>query len=104
VGGFAAYATLWGYDPHNVMSVGIPVHDGTYPTGGALSTDQLLKKCNGSGVNMAAISATLRHPERWQTSVGNSGQTGTSRSKANQFCASDISGAAHSRCAGTHMG
>ena len=26
-----AHATL-GYDPHNVMSVGIPIHDGTYKT------------------------------------------------------------------------
>ena len=24
--------TNLGYDPHNVMSVGIPVHDGTYKT------------------------------------------------------------------------
>jgi hypothetical protein len=27
--------TPLGYDPHNVMSVGIPVHDGAYPNVGS---------------------------------------------------------------------
>jgi predicted permease len=37
-----------GYNPHNVMSVGIPVHDNTYPTWEKRSAyfDQLLQKVN----------------------------------------------------------
>jgi putative ABC transport system permease protein len=48
-----------GYDPHNVMSVGIPVRDGAYKTWGerAAYIDQLQKKvATISGVSMTAIS------------------------------------------------
>jgi predicted permease len=62
-----------GYDPHNVMSVGIPVHDGTYPTWAARSAyfDQLLKKVSAvPGVTMAAISSNATPPSNgWQTGV-----------------------------------
>src|SRR6266849_628524 len=65
--------TPLGYDPHNVMSVGIPVHEGTYPTWAARSAyfDQLLKKVAAvPGVTMAAISSNATPPSNgWQTSV-----------------------------------
>jgi putative ABC transport system permease protein len=65
--------TPLGYDPHNVMSVGIPVHDGTYPTWAARSAyfDQLLKKAAAvPGVTMAAISTNATPPSNgWQTPV-----------------------------------
>jgi putative ABC transport system permease protein len=74
MGGFLRLMrTPLGYDPHNVMSVGIPVHDGTYPTWAARSAyfDQLLKKvATVPGVNMAAISSNATPPSNgWQTSV-----------------------------------
>ena len=65
--------TPLGYDPHNVMSVGIPVHDGTYPTWAARSAyfDQLLKKvATVPGVTMVAISSNATPPSNgWQTRV-----------------------------------
>jgi hypothetical protein len=65
--------TTLGYDPHNVMSVGIPVHDGTYPTWAARSAyfEQLLKKvAMVPGVTMAAISSNATPPSNgWQTGV-----------------------------------
>lgn len=65
--------TPLGYDPHNVMSVGIPVHDGTYPTWAARSAyfDQLLKKvAMVPGVSMVAISSNATPPSNgWQTGV-----------------------------------
>ena len=54
-----------GYDPHNVMSVGIPIHDGTYKTWGERSAyfDQLLKKVSTvPGVTMTAISSNATPP------------------------------------------
>lgn len=54
-----------GYDPHNVMSVGIPIHDGTYKTWGerAAYFDQLQKKvATISGVTMTAISSNATPP------------------------------------------
>jgi putative ABC transport system permease protein len=57
--------TPLGYDPHNVMSVGIPVHDGTYKTWGERSAyfDQLQKKvANVPGVTMTAISSNATPP------------------------------------------
>jgi putative ABC transport system permease protein len=74
MGGFVRLMrTPLGYDPHNVMSVGIPVHDGTYPTWAARSAyfDQLLKRvATVPGVNMAAISSNATPPSNgWQTSV-----------------------------------
>lgn len=54
-----------GYDPHNVMSVGIPVHDGTYKTWGerAAYFDQLQKKAAAvPGVTMTAISSNATPP------------------------------------------
>jgi predicted permease len=54
-----------GYDPHNVMSVGIPVHDGTYKAWGerAAYFDQLQKKiATVPGVTMAAISSNATPP------------------------------------------
>jgi predicted permease len=54
-----------GYDPHNVMSVGIPVRDGAYKTWGerAAYFDQLQKKvATISGVSMTATSINATPP------------------------------------------
>ena len=65
--------TPLGYDPHNVMSVGIPVHDGTYGTWAARSAyfDQLLKKVAAvPGVTMVGISSNATPPSNgWPTGV-----------------------------------
>ncbi|RXH55670.1 ABC transporter permease [Granulicella sibirica] len=62
-----------GYDPHNVMSVGIPVHENTYPTWEARSTyfNQLQKKISEvPGVTMTAISTNATPPANgWETAV-----------------------------------
>jgi predicted permease len=57
--------TPLGYDPHNVMSVGIPIHEGTYKTWGERSAyfDQLQKKvATVPGVTMTAISSNATPP------------------------------------------
>jgi predicted permease len=57
--------TPLGYDPHNVMSVGIPIHEGTYKTWGerAAYFDQLQKKvATVPGVTMTAISSNATPP------------------------------------------
>ncbi len=57
--------TPLGYDPHNVMSVGIPVHDGTYKTWAERSAyfDLLMKKAGTvSGVDMVAVSSNATPP------------------------------------------
>jgi predicted permease len=57
--------TPLGYDPHNVMSVGIPIHDGSYKTWGerAAYFDQLQKKsATVPGVTMTAISSNATPP------------------------------------------
>jgi putative ABC transport system permease protein len=57
--------TRLGYDPHNVMSVGIPIHDGTYKNWGerAAYFDQLQKKvATVPGVTMTAISSNATPP------------------------------------------
>ena len=57
--------TPLGYDPHNIMSVGIPVHDGTYKTWGERSAyfEQLQKKvATVPGVTMTAISSNATPP------------------------------------------
>ncbi len=54
-----------GYDPHNIMSVGIPIHDGTYKTWAERSTyfEQLRKKAaTVPGVAMTAISSNATPP------------------------------------------
>jgi predicted permease len=54
-----------GYDPHNIMSVGIPVHDGTYKTWAERSAyfEQLRSKAaEVPGVTMAAISTNATPP------------------------------------------
>ena len=65
--------TPLGYDPHNVMSVGIPVHDGAYPTWEARKAyfEQLRYKASTvPGVTMAAISSNATPPSNgWQTSI-----------------------------------
>ncbi len=65
--------TPLGYDPHNVMSVGIPVHDGAYPTWEAREAyfEQLRSKAAAvPGVTMAAISSNATPPSNgWQTGV-----------------------------------
>jgi predicted permease len=65
--------TPLGYDPHNVMSVGIPVHDGTYPTWAARSAyfEQIRNKvAEVPGVTMAAISSNATPPSNgWNTGI-----------------------------------
>ncbi len=65
--------TPLGYDPHNVMSVGIPVHDGTYPNWEARSSyfEQLLNKVAAvPGVSMTAISSNATPPSNgWNTGI-----------------------------------
>ena len=65
--------TPLGYDPHNVMSVGIPVHDGAYPTWEARKAyfEQLKDKAaTVPGVTMVAISSNATPPSNgWGTSV-----------------------------------
>jgi predicted permease len=57
--------TPLGYDPYNVMSVGIPVHQGTYKTWAERSTyfDTLMKNtATVNGVEMTAISTNATPP------------------------------------------
>lgn len=65
--------TPLGYDPHNIMSVGIPVHDGSYPTWEARSAYfELLRNKVAAipGVTMAAISTNATPPSNgWNTSI-----------------------------------
>jgi putative ABC transport system permease protein len=65
--------TPLGYDPHNVMSVGIPVHDGAYPSWQAREAyfEQLRDRAaTVPGVTMAAISSNATPPSNgWQTSI-----------------------------------
>ncbi len=65
--------THLGYDPHNVMSVGIPVHDGSYPTWTARANyfDQLMKRAASvPGVTMTALSSNATPPSNgWPTKV-----------------------------------
>jgi putative ABC transport system permease protein len=65
--------TPLGYDPHNVMSVGIPVHDGSYPSWAARSAyfEQLRSKiANVPGVAMVAISTNATPPSNgWNTEI-----------------------------------
>ena len=54
-----------GYDPHNVMSVGIPIHDGTYKTWPerAAYFEQIHAKVSEvPGVKMAAVSSNATPP------------------------------------------
>lgn len=57
--------TPLGYDPHNIMSVGIPVHDNTYTTWAARSAffEQLrARAATVPGVTIAAISSNATPP------------------------------------------
>jgi predicted permease len=75
-----------GYDPHNVMSVGIPVHDGTYKTWGERATyfDQLQKKAaTVPGVTMTAISSNATPPNNgFETHIDFLGKTAQDEQKA----------------------
>jgi putative ABC transport system permease protein len=58
--------THLGYDPHNIMSVGIPIHDGTYKTWAerAAYLERLHDKAaEVPGVTMAAISSNATPPD-----------------------------------------
>jgi predicted permease len=57
--------TNLGYDPHNIMSVGIPIHDGTYKTWAERAPyfEQLQAKvAEVPGVEMAAVSSNATPP------------------------------------------
>ena len=77
--------TPLGYDPHNVMSVGIPVHDGAYPTWEArLAYFETLRNRTSTvpGVTMAAISSNATPPANgWQTRVEILGKARTDQQK-----------------------
>jgi putative ABC transport system permease protein len=70
-GFFNLYRTRLGYDPSNAMSVGIPVHDGTFPTWEqrAAYFDQLREKIASTPqVVMTAISTNATPPDNgWET-------------------------------------
>lgn len=58
--------TNLGYDPHNIMSVGIPIHDGTYTTWAARAAyfEQLHDKiAEIPGISVAAISSNATPPD-----------------------------------------
>jgi predicted permease len=65
--------TPLGYDPHNIMSVGIPVHDGSYSTWAARAIyfETLRNKVAAvPGVKMAAISTNATPPSNgWNTNI-----------------------------------
>lgn len=77
--------TPLGYDPHNVMSVGIPVHDGAYPTWEArLAYFETLRNRASTvpGVTMAAISSNATPPSNgWNTGVEILGKPRTDQQK-----------------------
>ncbi len=77
--------TPLGYDPHNAMSVGIPVHDGAYPTWEArLAYFETLRNRASTvpGVTMAAISSNATPPANgWQTGVEILGKARTDQQK-----------------------
>ncbi|HEV2325361.1 MAG TPA: ABC transporter permease [Terracidiphilus sp.] len=55
-----------GYDPHNVMSAGIPLHEGSYATWAARAAyfEQLRARIGGTpGVTMASISTNATPPD-----------------------------------------
>jgi predicted permease len=70
--------TPLGYDPHNVMSVGIPVHDGAYPTWKARQAyfEELHRRAaTVPGVTMTAISTNATPPSNgWGTGIEILGQ------------------------------
>ena len=70
--------TPLGYDPINVMSVGIPVHDGAYPTWAARRAyfEQLHSKAaTVAGVTMTGMSSNATPPSNgWGTAVDILGQ------------------------------
>jgi putative ABC transport system permease protein len=64
--------TRLGYDPHNVISVGIPVHENTYKTWAERSTyfEQIRERIAAvPGVTMAAISSNATPPSNGFDSV-----------------------------------
>ena len=71
--GFAKMARVkLGYDPHHVMSVGIPVHEGTYNTWAERSAyyEQLRAKVAAvPGVTMAALSTNATPPANGQNTI-----------------------------------
>ena len=61
-----------GYDPHNVMSVGIPLHENSYTTWAARATyfEQLRAKvAETPGVTMTAISSNATPPRNGSNSA-----------------------------------
>jgi putative ABC transport system permease protein len=75
-----------GYDPHNVMSVGIPVHDNTYTTWEARRTyfDQLLKKVSAMPeVVSAGLSTNATPPNNgWEQRFEISGKPAAEQQRA----------------------
>ena len=83
--------TPLGYDPHNVMSVGIPVHEDTYKTWAERSAyfDLLMQKAGTvSGVDMVAISTNATPPSNgYSDKIEILGQAARDDQQvAHQFC------------------
>jgi len=77
-----------GYDPHNIMSVGIPVHDGTYKTWAerAAYFEQLRSKASEvSGVSMTAISTNATPPSNGNTTTFEIQGQSTARSQPSRL-------------------
>ena len=102
--------TPLGYDPHNVMSVGIPVHDGTYKTWAERSAyfDQLQKKvATVPGVDHDGDLDQCHAAFQWISDThGDPGQGGAGRAEgAGQLGEPRVlSGAAYSAGAGADLG
>src|SRR5258708_3923001 len=75
-----------GYDPHNIMSVGIPVHDNTYTTWEARRAyfDQLLRKATATPeVVSAALSTNATPPSNgWERRFEISGKPAAEQQRA----------------------
>src|SRR5216684_355542 len=75
-----------GYDPHNIMSVGIPVHDNTYTTWEARRAyfDQLLRKASATPeVVSAALSTNATPPNNgWEQRFEISGKPAAEQQRA----------------------
>ena len=83
-----------GYDPHNIMSVGIPVHDNTYTTWEARRAyfDQLLRRASATPeVVSAALSTNATPPNNgWEQRFEISGKPSTEQQRARvNFISSD---------------
>ena len=99
-----------GYDPHNTMSVGIPVHDNTYTTWEARGTyfNQLLKKVSEvPEVVSAGLSTNATPPNNgWEQRFEISGKPAAKeqRARVNFVSCRIFRSAAHPAAARKNLG